>query len=117
MVHEPGDDEDDELTIDLVLESADGDEYVLVLVEHQPWDEPGVIDRLAERINLCVAYAVEGDLVEAFPNAAGRPVRVHVDHLVPLDTDVEAFFLRVADALPRHGLSFSAELLQGPGVP
>jgi len=110
-VHEPG---DDESAIDLVLQSADGEEYVLVLVENERWDGPGVTDRLAGRIERCVAYALDGELVAAFPAAAGKPVRVHVDHLEPLDTDVEAFFLRVADDLGRRGLRFSSELLERP---
>jgi hypothetical protein len=110
-VHEPG---DDESAIDLVLQSADGEEYVLVLVENERWDVPGVIDRLAGRIDLCVAYVLDGRLAAAFPASAGKPVRVHVDHLEPLDTDVEAYFLRVADDLERQGLRFSSELLERP---
>ena len=172
-VHEPGDDEP-AIAIDLVLQSADGEEYVLVLVENERWDLPGVIDRLAERIDLCVSYVLGGQLTAAFPASAGKPrppselkrevardqaceyietsgtsmaaphvsgvvaaflsvrrefigqltaafpasagkqVRVHVDHLEPLDTDVEAFFLGVTDALERQGLTFSAELLERP---
>ena len=112
-MHEPGDDEP-AIAIDLVLQSADGEEYVLVLVENERWDLPGVIDRLAERIDLCVSYVLGGQLTAAFPASAGKQVRVHVDHLEPLDTDVEAFFLGVTDALERQGLTFSAELLERP---
>lgn len=119
---EPGDDEvettdaggNGDLTIDLVLQSADGEEYVLVLVENHRWDVPGVIDRLGDRIELCVSYVAGGELAAAFPPSIGKAVRIHVDHLEPLDTDAEAFCLRMADSLSRQGIAFSHELLERP---
>ena len=104
----------DEPVINFIFNSPDGEEYVLVLVESRPWDEPGVIDELADRIDLVVRYVLDGDLVREFPETAGRSVRVHVDHLAPADTDAAAFFLLAADRLGQRGLRFTAEQLHEP---
>jgi hypothetical protein len=103
--------------IDFVFCSPDGREYVLVLVEERPWDAPGVLDELAERIDLVESYVLDGDLVSEFPETDGKDVRVHVDHLEPTDTDTEAFFLGVADRLEQRGLRFTAEQLHEPSAP
>jgi hypothetical protein len=107
-------DDGDEPVINFIFNSPDGEEYVLVLVESRPWDEPGVIDELADRIDLVVRYVLDGDLVREFPETAGRAVRVHVDHLEPADTDAAAFFLLAADRLGQRGLRFTAEQLHEP---
>lgn len=106
--------ETDEPVINFIFSSPDGAEYVLVLVETRPWDEPGVIDELADRIDLTVRYVLDGDLVRELPETAGRSVRVHVDHLAPTTTDAAAFFLLAADRLRQRGLGFTAEQLQEP---
>jgi hypothetical protein len=108
---EPGSsDAGDHAVIDFVLSSPDGNEYVLVLVEDRPWS-PGVIDQLTDRVNRSVAYVLEGDLALSFPETVGRDIRIHVDHSDPLDTDVEALFLRFEEALGQRGIEFSSQLL------
>jgi hypothetical protein len=112
-----GDDDSHELddpVINFIFNSPDGEEYVLVLVEGRPWDQPGVIDELADRIDLVVRYVLDGDLVREFPETAGRSLRIHVDHLEPADTDAAAFFLLAADRLAQKGLRFTAEQLHEP---
>jgi hypothetical protein len=104
--HDPSGD----AVIDFVLSSPDGNEYVLVLVEDRPWSEPGVIDHLTDRVNRCVAYVVEGELALNFPETVGRDIRIHVEHGQPLDTDVEAVFLRFDEALAQRNIEFSTQL-------
>jgi hypothetical protein len=101
----------DRAVIDFVLSSPDGNEYVLVLVEDRPWSEPGVIDHLTDRVNRSVGYVVDGHLASNFPETVGRDVRIHVDHREPVDTDVEALFLRFTDALAQRGIEFSTQEL------
>jgi hypothetical protein len=104
----------DEPKIDFIFCSPDGQEYVLVLVEEQPWDAPGVLDELALRIDLVEEFAVGGQLAAELPETAGKALRVHVDHLEPADPDAEALFLRAADRLQRRGIRFTAEQLHEP---
>jgi hypothetical protein len=107
----PGNDAGDQAVIDFVLSSPDGHEYVLVLVEERPWSQPGVVEHLTDRVNRCVGYVVDGDLALRFPETVGRDIRIHVDHGEPLDTDVEALFLRFSEALAQRGIEFSSQEL------
>jgi hypothetical protein len=102
--------------IDVVLVSADGDEYVLVLAEERRWDEPGVIDHLTDRVNRTVAFVLEGRLAAEMPESVGRRVRVDIRYEHPPTPDVEALFLRCAAALSQRGMELTAEPL-GPALP
>lgn len=106
----PVDDHDDAV-IDVVLAGPDGHEYVLVLAEERPWDEPGVIDHLTDRVNRTVAYVLEGRLADDFPETFGRRIRVDVRYGHPPTPDVEALLLRLADALAQRGLELTADEL------
>jgi hypothetical protein len=106
---DPGNDASANAVIDFVLSSPEGNEYVLVLVEDRPWSQPGVIDHLTDRVNRCVGYVVDGDLALNFPETVGRDIRIHVDHREPVDTDVEALFLRFTEALAQRGIEFSTQ--------
>lgn len=101
----------DRAVIDFVLSSPEGHEYVLVLVEDRPWSQPGVIDHLTDRVNRSVSYVLEGDLASNFPETVGRAIRIHVDHREPVDTDVEALFLRLTEALSQRGIELSTQEL------
>jgi uncharacterized protein DUF6572 len=103
---------DEEQVINFIFASPDGQEYVLVLVESRPWSERGVINQLADRINSCVDFVIDSELVARYPEAAGRSVRIHVDHLVPADPNAEDLFARAREAVAQHGIQFSADLLE-----
>ncbi len=97
------------MAIDFVLASPDDGEYALVLFEDRPWDEPGVIDDLVERVNRCVAYVVEGQMATDLPETVGRTVRIHVDHQADTDAEIEAVFAHLAAALDSYGISFTTQ--------
>ena len=102
--------------IDVVLTSPDGDEYVLVLAEERPWDEPGVVDDLTDRLNRTVAYVLDGHLAAELPQTAGRDIRVDVRYEHPPTPDVEALFVRFTAALAQRGMELTVDQL-GPAVP
>jgi hypothetical protein len=101
----------DDPVIDHIFRSPDGDEFVLVLVESRPWNLPGVLGELAERIDLCAGYVLEGRLAAEFPDTVGRTVRLHVDYLVPMTQEAESMFAQATEALAGRGLAFTAEWL------
>jgi hypothetical protein len=104
-------DDAERAVIDVLLVSPDDDQYVLVLVEQRPWTAPGVLDHLTDRVNRTVAYVLDGHLAGEFPETVGRSIRVDVRYEHPLTPDVEALFLRFAEALSQRGMEFSAEEL------
>jgi hypothetical protein len=112
--HDAGDRSDEPFipVLNSIFVSPDGEEYVLVIVEERPLGEPEVIDHLANRINLCAEFVLDGRLASELPESAGRSIRIHVDHLQPADADAAAFFMLVTERLADHGIAFSSHLLE-----
>jgi hypothetical protein len=44
-------------------------------------------------------------------------INIHVDHLEPADANTEAMFARAREGLARHGIQFSADLLDPTDQP
>jgi hypothetical protein len=113
--HDPGSGDDD-VVINAIYALEDEGEYVLVLVEEAAWGAEVIAD-VADRINRCVDYVLDGEMAAQFPESAGHRIRIHVDHLEPVDADASAFFLLVAERLAERGIAFSHNLLGGPERP
>jgi hypothetical protein len=65
--------------IDIVGHDPKTDEVVLVMKDAGEWD--GLDDRLhelQERFNACVSFLLDGELVEAHPDLAGKPARIEL---------------------------------------
>jgi hypothetical protein len=65
--------------IDIVGYDPKTDEVVLVMKDAGEWD--GLDDRLhelQERFNACVSFLLDGELVEAHPDLAGKPARIEL---------------------------------------
>jgi len=68
----------DATTIDLAAEDAQG-EIMVVMVEDRPWTADPVQEaQLREKINLYADFICGGGLVDKFPEAAGKPVRIEL---------------------------------------
>jgi hypothetical protein len=80
-------------TIDFVAFEDERDACLLVLVEQGPWTGPveDHLRALQDRLYGCLEAALDGQVAERFPKAAGKNVIVRVDcYGVPRD-EVEAF--------------------------
>ena len=67
--------------VDLVAESADGI-IELVVVQDQQWTgSDAQLTSLQEKVQTYVSFAVDGGLVQQFPEAAGRPWRIVINCL------------------------------------
>jgi hypothetical protein len=106
--------ESDVPVIDLVLTSRDRGEYVLVLIEERPWDDPEAVADVTDRVNRCVSYVLDGHLTAEFPDTVGRDIRVDVRYEHEPTDAVAALFARFARALAAKGLDFSVEILGPP---
>jgi hypothetical protein len=68
----------DHTTIDVVAVDADGT-CLLAMVEDRRWNvDPAQEIQLRNKINAYVGYITGGDLIEAYPDAAGKPVRIEL---------------------------------------
>jgi len=71
-------------TIDLITENRSTGEFVLILVEDGPWPEHDsdwnvCLSRIQSRIYDAIDIAVDGHLVEKYPDAKGKTIRIQID--------------------------------------
>jgi len=66
-------------TIDMIAHDPKTDETVLVMNQTSPWDgSDEQLHQLQERFNVYVAFLLDGELVEANPELAGKKARIEV---------------------------------------
>jgi hypothetical protein len=108
----------DRVTADLVTYDQANDEYVLYLVEDGPWpqDEAGWRSRLAgiqERVLSAADVAIDGHLVEKYPDASGRKVRIQVDSPNGCPSQLESLVAAISRFLLEDA-SYSAAIPASP---
>jgi len=65
--------------IDVIAEDAKTGEVVLVMDEPNEWDgSDEQLLALQERLNAYVSFLLDGELVEAHPEFAGKPARIEL---------------------------------------
>lgn len=91
-VHEPE-------TIDLVAQAADG-RYLLVMIETRRWGStPGQDEQLKAKINTYAQFALDGALLQHYPETANQPIAIRLDCLTPPDEQTNAILNRAAQQL------------------
>jgi hypothetical protein len=93
-------------TIDLVAVDADGT-CLLVMVDDRPWNaDPAQETQLRDKINTYASYVTSGELVDAYPEVAGKPVRIQL-HCVQEPTGrIATVVQHAASELHNLGISF-----------
>lgn len=100
-----GGDSFDPLTVDLVTITADGQTVVLYVVQQAAWtgSDPQ-LQTLQEKVHNYVAFALDGQMVRAYPEAEGLAWTIRVDSQVePPAGDSLAVLQHLAELLPRYG--------------
>jgi hypothetical protein len=95
--------------IDFVAHEPSG-EVVLVMVEGREWD--GSTERLfqlQEKVNSYVAYARDGQMIERYPELAGKPVRLELRCVSPPDPKTAKFLKIVQHKLQEEDLGFNVK--------
>ena len=64
--------------IDVVAFDANGD-VVLIMTESRPWDGSDErLYQLQEKVNAYLSFALDGEMVESYPQAAGKAFRLRL---------------------------------------
>ncbi|MEQ1850152.1 MAG: DUF6572 domain-containing protein [Chthoniobacteraceae bacterium] len=98
----------------LALDGETG-EAVLIMVEPRLWD--GSEDRLfqlQEKINAYLSFALDGEMTEAFPHLAGKPIRLQLDCATPPDVMTEQFIARVREQIGFQEMKFAVRVVGEP---
>lgn len=98
--------------VDVVTHDRRLDAFVLVMIERRPWDgSPSRMAELEAKTNAYLAYALDGPMLEHYPQSRGRPIRIQLDcHNAP-DEVAEAFLEMLAGAVRAEGLDFVVNVL------
>jgi len=66
--------------IDLITRDEARSEVVLVMLEERPWDtDSEQLEQLNDKLDSYLSYALDGHLVEQYPQYAGYPVQLRLD--------------------------------------
>lgn len=93
----------DTTTIDLVAEDADGT-IAVVLTHTGPWDVPGLVPALREKLNVYAGFVLDGGLLSRYPEAAERRVSVRLSTDVEPPTEVQDVLEQATIRLAEHGI-------------
>ena len=96
-IHEPE-------TIDLVAQAAEG-RYLLVMIETRPWgSDPHQGDQLKAKINTYAQFALDGGLLQHYPETANQPIAIRLDCATPPDEPTNALLAHAAEQLARFDI-------------
>jgi hypothetical protein len=91
----------DHETIDFVSIDAEQENVVLSLVEERPWGSRGeLLPDLQAKLSTYLTFALDGELLQRYPEAAGKRIRFRLHYGHPL-TQRELDFI---DIVRRHHL-------------
>jgi hypothetical protein len=66
--------------IDMIMHDAQTDEAVLIMVETREWDDSEErLFQLQEKFNAYMSFALDGEMADAYPSLAGKPLRLQLE--------------------------------------
>jgi hypothetical protein len=80
---------------------------VLVMFERRGWGaDPQQLAQIEEKINRYLGYALDGFLVEHYPQHQGKRVHIRLDCIEPPAGEAVRFVEAATQAIRAHGLDF-----------
>lgn len=77
---------EDASVIDVIAYDGKNGEVTLGMVETRPWDgSEARLFQLQEKVNTYLAFALDGEMHEAYPALAHKPVRIELRCVAPPD--------------------------------
>ena len=90
----------------------DQDGYVEMLIsDHLDWNDPRHIDLLAAKVEAYVGAVLSGQLVQSYPAAEGKPVRINLVWQHVPSGDAPRFFETAGQQLSSVGIQFKQTAL------
>jgi hypothetical protein len=101
--------------IDLIATDPVSDSVVLVMIERRPWGVSSQqFKQIEEKVNRYMGYALDGFLVEHYPQHEGKPVQIRLDCAETPHGEAEKFVQAMSHAIQSHGLAFTVKILPPP---
>lgn len=98
--------------IDLIADDSKTGEVVLIMLEERPWDGAEVrLFQLQEKINAYLAFALDGEMAEAYPQFSGRKIRLQLDCVGMPGSDVVQFLSMVREQIAFQGINLEVRVM------
>ena len=106
----PGLDAPDE--IDVIAEDADGS-ALLSIIQTGPWSQDGARERgrLKRKLGVYLRYALDGQMVAAYPTLEGRPVVIALMYEETPPDGVLDYWRRRGETAARDGVTLKTQAL------
>jgi hypothetical protein len=106
--------------IDIVADDANTGQVALIMLEPRPWDGSELrLFQLQEKINAYLSFALDGEMAEAYPALATKPLRLQLDCATPPDSMTVAFLSHVREQIAFQGIDLEVRVMGeggcGPG--
>jgi hypothetical protein len=90
-------------------------EFVLVMFEPRPWSLGDIqLAQLQEKLNAYLSFALDGEMEEQLPQAAGKKLRITLACADEPPAEVTELLVKVRDQIALQGINFSVEGLRPP---
>ena len=101
--------------LDALAFDGETGEAVLIMVEPRPWDgSEQRLFQLQEKVNSYLSFALDGEMTEAFPHLAGKPVRLQLDCAAPPDSMTGHFITAVREHIALQDMKFAVRIVGEP---
>lgn len=102
--------------IDLIADDTNTGEVTLIMLEQRPWDGSELrLFQLQEKINAYLSFALDGEMLEAYPQFANRKLRLQLDCVGMPGNDVVGFLSMVRDQIAFQGINLEVRVMGGGG--
>jgi hypothetical protein len=98
--------------IDLLAFNQPSGEVLLTMVETRPWAAGSMqLYQLQEKLNAYLSFVLDGEMLEAYPRFAGKPVRIRLECATPPGAEETAFLQHVYEQTLLQGIAFEVEVV------
>ena len=86
------------------------------MLEPRPWDGSELrLFQLQEKINAYLAFALDGEMAEAYPALTGLPLRLQLDCATPPDSMTVSFLSHVRDQIAFQEIDLQVRVMGAQG--
>ena len=100
--------------IDLIAHDPLTDVVTMTMLERRPWGDTALqMFQLQEKFNAYVSFALDGEMMDAYPALAGKSVRLRLECAQPPNDAVLHFLHLVREQLAFQGIEIEAVVAGG----
>jgi hypothetical protein len=97
--------------IDFLGFDAKSSQVLMIMAEHRPWrDVEEQLFQLQEKLNAYLSFALDGEMVDEYPQFVGRPLKIRLECLETPPNEMLGFLQHVYEQTGLQGIAFEVEV-------